>query len=88
MFSELHSFQIKKKNKNVGKYHKLWISMKKQVIQKIHFGIALIPIMAFCRNCTHLIFGIALMSNSELHSCQKRVKTLIIRRYRETLKAL
>ncbi len=62
--------------------------MKKQLKHKIHFGIALIPKVAFCRNCTHLIFGIALMSNSELHSCQKRVKTLNIKRYRETLKVL
>ena len=56
--------------------------MEKQVKHRIHFGIALIAIMAFCRNCTHLIFGIALMSNSELHSCQKRAKSLVIKRYR------
>ena len=62
--------------------------MKKQVKQKIHFGIALIAIMVFCRNCTHLIFGIALISNSELHSCQKRDKSLVIKRYIETLKVL
>lgn len=54
--------------------------MEKQVKHRIHFGIALITIMAFCRNCTHLIFGIALISDSELHSFQKRVKALVIKR--------
>ena len=62
--------------------------MKKQIKQKIHFGFALMQKSAISRNCTHLIFGIALMSNSELHSCKKRVKALIIKRYRETLKVL
>lgn len=62
--------------------------MKIQVKHRILFGIALIPIMAFCRNCTHLIFGIALISKSELHSFQKRVKSLAIKRYREILKVL
>jgi hypothetical protein len=85
-FSELHSLQNVKPQKNVDNPQKLGINAKNNRKEKIHFGIALIPKKRFFRNCTHFNFGIALIFNSELRSFQKHFKPFITKRFRRLLK--
>jgi hypothetical protein len=47
---------------------KMTDTLKRTGENKVLFGIALILLMAFFRNCAHLYFGFALIRNSELHS--------------------